>query len=169
MTNFLFKHQEEFKVISKISIGFIILSIFIFIGSLILYPSISTSPSGYWILIIAILNSIAGLYSSWLQFFLGKKVEYNLTDEQKKIVVWFVKNIKTKTIPNKFTFTYFGNDKISINGQSLSDLDCPPISESTMEILSNTGLIFVGQKSFNGYSFEIREQAYKAIESNFQR
>ena len=81
MAEFISKHQSTLKIISYVSIAFIIISIFIFVGSLIMYPSISTSPMGYWVLLVAILNSIAGLYSSWLQFYLGKKVDYNLTED----------------------------------------------------------------------------------------
>lgn len=169
MKEFLYKHQEGLKKISYVSLAFLILSIFIFIGSLLMYPSIMTSPLGFWILIVAILNSVAGLYSSWLQFFLGKKVEYNITEEQKKVLVWIVKNIKSEILPQKFYFTYLSNGQISINGQALSSLGCPPITESTMEILSESKLIFVGQKGSGGYPFEIRNKAFKAVESNFQR
>jgi hypothetical protein len=169
MADFLYKHQGVLKIISYVSFGFLILSIFIFIGSLLMYPSIATSPMGYWILIIAILNSVAGLYSSWLQFFLGKKVKYNITEEQKKVLVWLVKSINSKKISKIFYFTYLLNGQISIDGEALSDLECPPISESTMEILSESRLIFVGQKGSRGYPFEIRDRAFKAVESNFQR
>ncbi|PKO03992.1 MAG: hypothetical protein CVU41_19360 [Chloroflexi bacterium HGW-Chloroflexi-3] len=169
MAEFISKHQSTLKIISCVSIVFIIISIFIFAGSLIMYPSISTSPMGYWVLIVAILNSVAGLYSSWLQFYLGKKVDYNLTEDQKKVLMWFVKKIRSRELPASFYFVYLSSGQISIDGQSLANLQCPTITESTMGILNESKLIYVGQKGSRGFPFEITDKAYKAVDSNFKR
>ncbi len=88
---------------------------------------------------------------------------YNLTDNQKKIITWIVQEIRSQNLPEEF-FVVFTFNGVSIYGyQGKLPLD---ISAGTLEALDRADLIIFKRRGAE-YKCIVLGKAYEAVDLNF--
>lgn len=91
---------------------------------------------------------------------------YNITDNQKKIITWIVQEIRNQTLPEEFLMVF------TFNGIGISDyrgqVPAPDISTGALEALDKADLIIfksLGRQA--QYQCTVLGKAYEAVDSNF--
>lgn len=91
---------------------------------------------------------------------------YNLTDNQKKIVIWIIQEIRNQNLPEEFIICF------TLSGVGISDyrsqLPAPDISSGALEALDKADLIIfkpLGRQA--QYQCTVLGKAYEAVDSNF--
>lgn len=94
---------------------------------------------------------------------------YNLTDNQKKIIIWIVQQIRNRTLPEEFLVVHvFGLDGLDIadyQGQP----PLPKISQGVLEALDKAELILFKhlERQTGEYKCVVLGKAYEAVDANF--
>ena len=91
---------------------------------------------------------------------------YNITDNQKKIITWIVQEIRRQNLPEEF-FVVFTFNGVSISGNQ-GKLPLPDISAGALEALDRADLIIFKHLSRpSQYECTVLGKAYEAVDSNF--
>ena len=95
--------------------------------------------------------------------------EYNLTENQKKLIKLIVEEIKNEKIPEEF-WLHWSLDGLRINkytGDRLSEFQ-PICTQIALRALEKQELLFIDKKSTSYYYVcSVTGKAYQAVESNF--
>jgi hypothetical protein len=95
---------------------------------------------------------------------------YNLTDNQKKIITWIVQEIRNKTLRERFLVAYVcgaGFEIIDYENYP-GRLPRPQITQIELQALHNAQLIlFEPLPRENDYQCAVLKKAYEAVDSNF--
>ncbi len=105
-------------------------------------------------------------------------MSYNLTENQKNLIGWFVQQVRNGTLPEEFTVTWVkggrGFEFIKFEGDAN---DIPELTRGMLEALAKEEMLLIDIKintSSSGYQYKssrrctLLQKAYEAVDNNFQ-
>lgn len=95
---------------------------------------------------------------------------YNLTENQKNILIWIVRQVRSGNLPEDFHFIYTGAGKIHYRGKGIGKIeDSPFLSIGIMKALMASNLILFEEKGEEivSYRCTLLGNAYRAVDTNF--
>ena len=94
---------------------------------------------------------------------------YNLTKSQKEALCWIVQEIRDGNLAEEFSCVFLTNGKFArFQGKGADIVEEPPITEGALNALMASELIVVDKREKFLLHCTLRDNAYKAVDSNFE-